>query len=898
MIAKLRATTIISIIIVILSISGCYLFFLVSKQQENLQLLIDSQKSQISTLLPFYAKQIDKEYRAKIQSFVTQRKNIIALFAARERDGLYKATLPVFTLLQEENSYFKHIDFILPDNSVFLSMHDTDPEFSPEPYTCISVGDFEVDVNVPTGGFIQGQCGLYYAVMAPVALDNKNIGTLIFAIRIGDFIEDIQENLGIHTALVLMNTNTDTGENVAQKISLDKHSLYTFDDPFFTSKAKEIKITSEQQRIQYDNSTMIVFPCYAIRDFKGDEIGFVLQALNLTTISKSYRGDLVRLVLMTLAVIIGASFILYWNFDKVLSELVKLNKSLNDKYEELRNSEKRLETEVAERTKELEKTNLQLHTEVEKRQDANLSLSRSIEEWQSTFDAITDPITILDRDLEVVIANKAAHQLLVRSEGVVIGKKCYELFVGSPTICTSCPVAEILNSGEQREYELDLTHYGGKTLFVTLAPIFDKEDFLGFVHIARDVTKEKLLKKQLAQAQKMEAIATLAGGIAHDFNNILGAILGNADLLLYRLASQKQVQDLSGRDDITYEDIESHLEAIKKAGNRAKDLVGQILAFSRQGKSQRQNADITPVIKEGIKLLRSSLPANIEIRTELDAEICQVYADLSQIHQVFMNLCTNAAQAMDNNGGILDVYIRHVDYDKVDHQRYPNLKPGSYIALCVKDTGHGMSPEVMERIFDPFFTTKDVSEGTGMGLAVIHGIITAHGGELDVQSEEGVGSEFTVFLPCVDTKRDTSEDAILGVPRGSEKILYVDDEKDILKMSSRMLEYLGYTVYSALSAEEAFTMLTKDSIDVDLIITDYSMPGNSGVQLAKDLLDAGKNIPVILCSGFSDTVILEQEARRGIRKFMSKPLDMKKLAVTIRQVLQSSNRRMNADTDN
>lgn len=897
MVARLRTNTIISIIIVILAISGCYLFFFVSKQQENLQLLIDSHKSQIGTLLPFYTNQIDKQYQARIQSIATQRKNIIELFAAREREGLTEAVLPVFKLLQKENSYFRHIDFLLPDKSVFLTIHDADPEISSEQYSCINVGDFEVRRNVPTGGFIRGQCGLYYIVMTPVAVDSKNIGTLLFGIRIGDFIEDIQENMGIRTALALTNTTNDAGEKAAQRISSGKYTLYPYGDSFFTSKAKEIKVTPEIQELQYDNSTMIVFPSYTIRDIRGNEIGLLLQAINLTTISKSYRGDLMRLALMTVGVIILASIILYWNFDKVLSELVKLNKSLSDKYEELRNSEKQLEGQVTERTKELEETNLQLHTEIERRQDANLSLARSVEEWQSTFDAITDPITILDRDLEIVIANKAAYKLLVRDGGEIIGKKCHEVFVGSQTICTSCPVVEILNTGEQREYEIEITHLG-KTLFVTCAPIFDKIDFMGFVHIARDVTEEKQLKKQLAQAQKMEAIATLAGGIAHDFNNILGAILGNADLLLYRLASQEQVKDFAGRESITNEDIESHLEAIKKAGNRAKDLVGQILAFSRQGKSQRQNADITPVIKEGVKFLRSSLPANIEIKSEIDAKVCQVYVDLSQVHQVFMNLCTNAAQAMADKGGILDVSLHHIDYDKVDHQRYQNLKAGSYIALCVKDTGHGMSPEVMERIFDPFFTTKDVSEGTGMGLAVIHGIITAHGGELDVQSEEGVGSEFTVFLPCVDIKRDTSEDAILGVPRGNEKILYVDDEEDILRMSSRMLEYLGYTVYSATSAEKALTMVTQDSIDVDLIITDYSMPGMSGVQLAKDLLDADKNIPVILCSGFSDTVILEHEARRGIKKFMSKPLDMKKLAVTIRQVLQSSNRRINADPDN
>jgi signal transduction histidine kinase/CheY-like chemotaxis protein len=604
-----------------------------------------------------------------------------------------------------------------------------------------------------------------------------------------------------------------------------------------------------------------------------------------------------NLGLVMLTVLVTASLVLYLSFNKLFSELVQLNESIKRKNEELRKSQKRLEAVVAERTRELEEANTQLNREITRRREANLSLSRSIGEWQSTFDAITDPVTILDKDLEIVIANKAAHELLNRDNDETTGRKCHELFAGSPEVCDMCPAMEIQRTGEIQEHEVDL-NYLGKNLLVTCAPIHDGSECIGFVHTARDVTSEKKLKRQLAQAQKMEAIATLAGGIAHDFNNILGAILGNADLLLYRLTAMAEGEDAEGKVSISVDDIGSHLEAIKKAGNRAKELVSQILTFSRQGKSQRQNARVNPVIKEGVKLLRSSLPANIEIKTAIDPDTCQVHADLTQVHQVFMNLCTNAAQAMDEHGGRLDISLKTVDYAELDHNRYPDLKQGRYVALAVKDTGHGMTPEVMERIFDPFFTTKDVSEGTGMGLAVIHGIITAHGGELEVRSTEGVGSEFTVFLPCVDGRHDTGEDAVLGVPRGNERILFVDDEEDILRMTTRMLEYLGYTVYPATSAEQAIAMLTRESFHVDLVITDYSMPGNSGVQLAEDLLAAGVRVPVVLCSGFSDSVILDQDARRVIRKFMSKPLDMKKLAFTVREVLSTSNGVNNADSHN
>ncbi|MDW7772441.1 MAG: response regulator [Desulfobulbaceae bacterium] len=896
MVAKLRTKSILSIIFVILTISACYLFYYGNKQEENVQLLIDSRKSQIRTLMPFHANQIDQQYSARIISFVQQRERIIGLFAARNRSALYEETLPYYLTLQKENSYFDHLDFILPDKTLFLSMHDKGEKTLQYSHLSLESYDSDVRINPPNSGYALCQSGLCYAVMLPVVRNNEEIGMLLFGIKIGSIIEDLQKNLGIQTALALTGLPRQAGTGY-QEIPDGNFDLFPYGDPFFKSKAAEIDISREEQTIAFNDADMVVFPSYIIRDRKGEEIGRILQAVNLTDLGRTYRDDLLRLALVTLTVILIACFILHGNFDKVLSELMKLNTSLVEKNQELRDSEKRLETLVAVRTEDLEKANFQLQQEIKGRRDANLSLSRSVQEWQSTFDAITDPVTILDKDLKVVVANKAANELLTRREGVIIGRKCYELFVGSITPCATCPAADVVQTGEQREYKINHSHLG-KSLVVTCAPIYDGKEFLGFVHTARDVTEEKKLKKQLAQAQKMEAIATLAGGIAHDFNNILGAILGNADLLLYRL-SQKPAPDIGNRDEVTPEDIVAHLEAIKKAGNRAKDLVSQILAFSRQGKSQRQNADVTPVVKEGIKLLRSSLPSNIEIRYEADAEICQVNADLSQVHQVFMNLCTNSAQAMAMNGGILDISLRLIEPDDVTRQSVPELKPDHlYVALSVKDTGHGMSPGVMERIFDPFFTTKDVSEGTGMGLAVIHGIITAHGGELNVQSEEGVGSEFTVFFPCIDSQKQACEDAILGVPRGSEKILFVDDEEDILRMSTRMLEYLGYTVYSAISAEKAFAMLTREDVEVDLIITDYSMPGITGVQLARKLLEAGINTPVILCSGFSDSVILEQTARRGIRKFMSKPLDMKKLAGTIREVLEPSRRRMNADSDN
>ena len=587
---------------------------------------------------------------------------------------------------------------------------------------------------------------------------------------------------------------------------------------------------------------------------------------------------------ITLGVLVLASVILYLAFSKLLGQLVALNEKLEQKNKELIEAGMELEAQVMDRTADLADANAKLLQEIEERQDTNLALSHSIEEWKSTFDAIADPVTILDTDLEVVIANKAAQVMLSSDDKEIVGRTCYDLFSGITEPCDHCPASEVFSSGIKKEYEV--THERlGKHLLVSCSPIYDGNEVTGYVHTAKDITEEKLLRKQLSQAQKMEAIATLAGGIAHDFNNILGAILGNSDLLLYRLYPPGSESDKNDHH-ISPKDIASHVEAIKKAGNRAKELVSQILAFSRQGKTSKHNVLISPAIKEAVKLLRSSLPVNIEINATIDEETCYINADLSQIHQVFMNLCTNAAQAMDEKGGSLDIFLHNFEANASTRKTYPDLLPGKYLSLKVKDTGHGIPEGIMERIFDPFFTTRDVGEGTGMGLSVIHGIISSHNGIFDLKSQVDIGTEFTVFFPCIDAEKNVAEDPVLGVPRGNnERILFVDDEVEIVKMSSSMLQYLGYTLFTATSSEKALEMLRGEASDVDVLICDYSMPGMSGTELATEITHIRKDLPVILCSGFSESVVLDENSKKVIRKFMSKPLDMKRLALAIREVL-------------
>jgi PAS domain S-box-containing protein len=395
--------------------------------------------------------------------------------------------------------------------------------------------------------------------------------------------------------------------------------------------------------------------------------------------------------------------------------------------------------------------------------------------------------------------------------------------------------------------------------------------------ITRDITARKKaeeekakLEAQLRQVYKMEAIGTMAGGIAHDFNNILTIILGNADLARYVLK-----EDTPPRQ---------YVDKILEASGRAKEMVRQILAFSRQAKQDLVLVKPHLVLTETLKLLRSTIPSSVAIQQEFDTQCRAINADPTQLNQLLMNLCANAVHAMDEKG-LLQVSLQEVELGDDETRHKTMMQPGLYALLSVTDSGKGISPEVQERIFDPFFTTKDVGEGTGMGLSVVHGIVENHGGMISVESTPGTGTTFKVYFPIVDQYPVVIKHIRTSQHKGDERILFVDDEEPLVELATEMLQLYGYKVTSKTSSMEALEAFKSAPDNFDLVITDQTMPNISGSELALELLTIRPDIPIILCTGYSSKISHSVAKKMGIAKYFLKPFDMEQLVRSVRKVL-------------
>jgi PAS domain S-box-containing protein len=424
-------------------------------------------------------------------------------------------------------------------------------------------------------------------------------------------------------------------------------------------------------------------------------------------------------------------------------------------------------------------------------------------------------------------------------------------------------------SGRMRNKKKDGSLYDVE---MTISPMRSADgQVVSYIAIAKDVTREMQLEERLRQAQKMEAVGTLAGGIAHDFNNMLASIIGFADL---------------ARDEVPEgSPARRFVEQIYKAGLKGRELIKQMLTFARQTGQEKKQVPIGPLIMEGLKVLRASIPSTVDIGFHAGSESVSVLGDETQIRQVFMNLCANAGHAMREKGGLLEIGLSSIVLQSPE-EIHPDLRPGAYVRLTVRDTGVGIRPEVLGRIFDPFFTTKKPGEGTGMGLSVALGIVQGHSGAITVNSKAGEGSIFTVYLPAIEPQAE-GEARGQDIPGGRERVLLIDDERDVAETIRLILEGLGYHVTAKTSGPEALEAFLDGPEDFDLVITDQTMPQITGVELARKMLSIRPDLPVLLCTGFSQAVDTAEAHATGIRECLMKPVIRRDMALAIRRALEA-----------
>jgi signal transduction histidine kinase/ActR/RegA family two-component response regulator len=523
-----------------------------------------------------------------------------------------------------------------------------------------------------------------------------------------------------------------------------------------------------------------------------------------------------------------------------------------------------------------------LQQELQERSEAEKILENSRQTFRTVLDSIDATIYVSDMDThEIIFLNKYMRDNFGSD---LVGQKCYRVFRNEKGPCEHCTNPRLLD--EQGNPTGAIVWEGKNPLINKWYINYDRaikwtDGRHVRLQVATDITKLKELEKErikaetyLRQAQKMEAIGTLAGGIAHDFNNILSAIMGYTELSLLEVSQES--------------DAKYNLNEIYKASQRAKEVVKQILTFSRQSEQNRRPLKIDPIVKDSIKMLKASLPSTIQIQQYIDPAAGIIEADATEIHQIIMNLGANAYHAMSETGGRLEVKVENADLNTETAGRL-EIAAGNYLTLTLSDSGCGMTPEVMDRIFEPYFTTKEKGKGTGMGLAVVHGILKSYGGTVTVDSQPGKGSVFSVYIPTGPQEVQPEIETTPSLPTGNERILFVDDEHALAEIGKKSLERLGYRVQTRTSSVEALALFQNASDNFDLIITDMTMPEMTGDKLAGEVMKIRPDIPVIICSGYSDDTLVNRATQIGISAFLMKPLVIQDLANTIREVLRKAN---------
>ena len=524
---------------------------------------------------------------------------------------------------------------------------------------------------------------------------------------------------------------------------------------------------------------------------------------------------------------------------------------------------------------ELETVNNQMQQEMNERRQAEDALRESEKKYQKTFRSNPAVMTLTRlKDGIIIEANKAFERVSRYSRDEIIGKTTIELRWIDEDNRVELKQKMIESDGSIQNIEFQAhSRTGEKLIMLTSADTIKIGEDDCLLVSAIDITKRKQLEEKLRQSHKMEAVGTLAGGIAHDFNNILGTI---------RLCTELSLKDISETNP-----AHNWLKKVLKSSDRARDLVKQILSFSRKSMLEKKALEIGEAMKEALQFIRSTIPTTIIIRNNVPEQAGTIFADSTQIHQIIINLCTNAVRAMHETGGVIEIKFERKFLDAVALSDMSEARPGHFVGFSVTDIGKGIPPELLDRIFEPFFTTANVGEGTGMGLAVVHGIVQDHGGIITVESVIDMGSVFHVLFPESTSNPVKEIEKETPIITGSGRILYAEDEVVLAEATGELLESLGYEVSVFNNGRDTLAEFKKHPDYYDIIITDQTMPDLTGIKLVQEIQIIRPNLPIILCTGYSDTVSEEYALQHGVSEYMIKPFEIKEMAETIRRILRA-----------